>query len=123
MSLTVAEVVQRVSSLLGGRPVQWAPAERLVGDYEGRQRTLEVFDAEAGEQRQLLRDLRPVRAEIERLIGGPLIVIFHTPEESERLYPAVASGRRNRELAAQVTAWMTSDSPGEPTYDPTRSLV
>jgi hypothetical protein len=85
--MTLTEVAQRISAVLGDRRVRWSPAERQVGDYDGRQRTIEVFDAAAGDQRQLLRALRPLRDEVERLIGGPLIVIFHTPAESERLYP------------------------------------
>ena len=91
MALTPETIPDRVSELMGGRPTRWVPADSLVGDFDGRKRALEVFDARAGEQRQLLRRLRPLRQEIERLIGGPLIVIFHTLRETERLYPEVRS--------------------------------
>ena len=37
-----------------------------------------------------MRQLRALRPEIERLIGGSLILIFHTPAETERLYPEVS---------------------------------
>jgi hypothetical protein len=90
-------VPAQISALLGGRPTRWVPASRLVGDYDGRDRTLEVFDADAREQRALLRRLRPLRAEFERQIGGPLIVLFHTPSETARLYPEVRSLRRRHE--------------------------
>lgn len=67
---------------------------------DGRDRTIEVFDAPASEQRALLRLLRPARAEIEAALGGPLIVVFHTPRETERLYPEVSAARRYRELVS-----------------------
>jgi hypothetical protein len=57
-----------------------------MGDYEGRERTLEVFLAEPRAQRALIRSLRPLRPAIEAAAGGPVIVIFHTRAESERLY-------------------------------------
>ena len=74
----------RLSDLLDGRPVRWA--EHVAGDYDGRDRTLEVFNADPAEQRELFRRLRPVRKEMEALAGGPVIVIFHTRTESARLY-------------------------------------
>jgi hypothetical protein len=57
-----------------------------MGDYDGRDRTLEVFNADSGEQRDLLRRLRPIRSELEPIVGGSVIVIFHTRSESARLY-------------------------------------
>ena len=77
---------KRVRDTMDGRPVRWAEAPNLVGDYDGRERTLEVFNADAKDQRMLLRRLRPVREELELAAGGPVIVIFHTSAESARLY-------------------------------------
>jgi len=78
------EFMRRISDLLNGRPVRWA--EDVIGDYDGRDRTLEVFNADPAEQGDLFRRLRPVRKEMEVLAGGPVIVIFHTRTESVRLY-------------------------------------
>jgi hypothetical protein len=75
-----------VSARIGDRPVRWAPPDVASGDYDGRERTLEVFRVASGERRDLLRALRPVRDAIEAVAGGPVVVIFHTPRESERLY-------------------------------------
>lgn len=77
-------VALRVSELLNGRPVRWA--RNVVGDYDGRDRTLEVFNADPREQRELLRWFRPVREELETAVGGPIIIVFHTRSESARLY-------------------------------------
>jgi hypothetical protein len=121
-------IASLVSTLLNGRPTRWTPPERLVGDYDGRENSLEVFDALAGEQRYLLRRLRPFRREIEQEIGGPLIVIFHTPSETARLYPDVEKLRLcNRDgvsgdflevLLLQRSDVLDEPSPVEHTPDP-----
>lgn len=118
MALTVADIPGRVSELLGGRVARWTPLSRQTGDYDGRERTIEVFDAQASEQRALLRQLRPARPEIECLLGGPLIVVFHTPRETERLYPEFSRARGYSELAAVMAEWIRSPHPDQPGYDP-----
>jgi hypothetical protein len=100
-ALTRETIPSLVSEVFGGRPTRWTSRDRLVGDFDGRERTLDIFDASAGEQLALLRRLRPLRQEIEELIGGPLLVIFHTPKETARLYPEVArlrGGSRDRHM-------------------------
>jgi hypothetical protein len=80
------DIPKQVSALLGGRPVRWVPRDRLLVDFDGSMRTLEVFNADPGEQRELLRALRPHRPALEAAAGGPIVVIFHTVAESRRLY-------------------------------------
>jgi hypothetical protein len=77
---------KRLRDIMDGRPVRWVGSSNLVGDYDGRERTLEVFNADAKDQRMLVRRLRPVRDDLELAAGGPVIVIFHTSAESARLY-------------------------------------
>lgn len=86
------DVPRRVAEVLG-RPARWAATADSIGDYDGREHTLDVFDAEAREQLALLRALRAERAELERAAGGPLIVIFHTKAETRRLYGDVLKER------------------------------
>ena len=57
-----AEVPYVVSSLMGCRPARWAPTARLLGDSDGRERTLEIFNAGPKDQLGLLATLRPLRA-------------------------------------------------------------
>ncbi len=80
------EILDRVAEVLGDRPVRWADPGQFIGDYDGRERTLEVFNADASEQRELLRHMRPIREELETVAGGPVVVIFHTRAESARLH-------------------------------------
>lgn len=75
--------------VFGGRTVCWAT--NPVGDYDGRERTLEVFNADAHDQRDLLRQFRDVRSEVEDTVGGPVIVVFHTTKETARLYSAIVA--------------------------------
>jgi hypothetical protein len=69
MMLTREQVPDRVSDLLEGRPTHWIPGSRAVGDYDGRERTLEVFEADPREQLDLLRRLRELRPDIEQAIA------------------------------------------------------
>jgi hypothetical protein len=73
--VTRDEIPKVVSHLLEDRPVRWAVG--VVGDYDGRERTLEVFEAKAADQLDLLRSLRPVRSEIQAAAGGPIVIVFH----------------------------------------------
>ncbi len=86
MTASRDEWLPRLRDVFHGRPVRWGAVEHTVGDYDGRERTLEVFNADAREQRPLLTSLRSVRAELEAVIGGPVVVIFHTTAESARLH-------------------------------------
>jgi len=80
------DVPYLVSNALGGRPVRWAPDEVTIGDYDGRERTLEVFLVNVAERRDLMAALRPLRHEIDTAAGGPVVIIFHSTRESHRLY-------------------------------------
>ena len=81
---TREQILHRVAELLGDRPVRWADPRQFIGDFDGRERTLEVFNADALEQLELLRRMRPIREELEAVAGGPVVVIFHTRTESAR---------------------------------------
>jgi len=67
-----------VSHRLEGRPVRWAPRERLVGDYDGRERTLQVFNADAADQRRLLEEIHRIASDV--------VVIFHSVRQSQERY-------------------------------------
>ena len=86
MNLARDDVPEEVSRALGGLPVRWAPANAAAGDYDGRDRTLEVFLADAAEQREILGILRPERPRLEAAAGGAIIIVFHTRAETRRLY-------------------------------------
>ncbi|MCB9587927.1 MAG: hypothetical protein H6718_21155 [Polyangiaceae bacterium] len=81
---TREEWAERIQAFTG-RPVRWAPADQLWGDYDGRNNTIEIFNVDGPEQRELYHRLRSLREDLESKLGA-LIVIFHTRKESQRLY-------------------------------------
>ncbi|HEY0478297.1 MAG TPA: hypothetical protein VGD37_12320 [Kofleriaceae bacterium] len=91
-----------VRAIIDGRPVRWSSPQ--PGDYDGRDRTLEVFNADAGEQRDLIRRLRAVRTELENAAGGPVVIVFHTRKESARLYADYIEQALRSEIARDVAA-------------------
>ena len=75
-----------VSRLVGWRPVRWTPGRRVVGDYDGRERTIEVFNAEPADQRGLLSAIKKERDLLAKTAGGPLVVVFHSVRQSKERY-------------------------------------
>jgi len=95
----------RLREVFGGRPVRWA--DNAIGDYDGRERTLEVFNVDGRDQLPLRMRLRPLREELENDLGGPVVIIFHTSNETTRLYGEVVAREADRqllELAARLLA-------------------
>ena len=76
--LTREDVPAHVASLIG-RPVRWGS---LVGDFDGRERVLLIFDVPGKEQRALMHQLQPHRAELEAAAGGSIMTLLYTPSES-----------------------------------------
>lgn len=81
----LAEIPQRISEILRGKIVRWVPPDQSVGDYDGRERTIEIFNVPANEQRLMMRLIRSLH------ILETITVIFHTPKETKRLFPDVES--------------------------------
>jgi len=81
--MTKQEIPYLISKLIGDRPVRWA---EVTGNYDGNDRTIEVFETDVEDQRLLFKKLRSLREQSEENIGGPLVIIFHTKQESKRLY-------------------------------------
>jgi hypothetical protein len=72
-----------ISKMIEWRPVRWATTS---GDYDGRDRTIEVFNADAPDQRRLLAQIRKGSRHLEEAFGGPLVVIFHSGKQTAERY-------------------------------------
>jgi hypothetical protein len=83
-----------VSRSVEGRPVRWADARTSLGDFDGREWTLELFDIPRNERRQLQDQLWDLRKEVWDRMGRSLVFIFHTPEATDQHYSWV----RQKEL-------------------------
>ena len=86
MALTKEEIPAKIETLLGC-PTRWLPSDRAVGDYDGRELTLEVFFVDALEEREFHRILWEHRKEFKEAVGGEITAIFHTKIETRRLFP------------------------------------
>jgi len=95
--------VKKLRALMNGRPVRWAEPNSSIGDYDGRGRAIEVFNADFKDQRRLLHQLRPDREDLERAVGGPVTIIFHTTRESARLYSEFIQAALHDEAAEDVS--------------------
>lgn len=115
------QILLRVTELLDDRPVRWSDPGQFIGDYDGRERTLEVFNADAAEQRDLLRRMRPIREELEAVAGGPVVVVFHTRTESARLHAGFVVSYQDN-AALRILAQQIRERLPEATVELTRTL-
>ena len=104
------EWLPRLREVFDGRPVGWA-GSRAVRDYDGRERTLDVFNADARDQLDLLTRFRRLRPAIEVALGGPVIVLFHTTTETTRLYPGIVA-RHLEQQAEELVRRLVDLLPG-----------
>ena len=56
----------------------------MVGNYDGHDRTLQVFNADASDELRLLEHLEPYLPLLEQAAGGPLVVILLSAKQSLR---------------------------------------
>jgi len=85
------EDVPIVVAQLLGRPARWAPEQTLLGDFDGKERTLQVFNAELVDQLRLLEQLEHYRDWLERIAGGPIVVMFLSTRQSLRRWSEQAA--------------------------------
>lgn len=71
------------------RPARWATQGGSVGDFEGRDQTLELFDVTEDEQPDLFESLADFMREARALLGSTPRILFHTPEATSRYYAHV----------------------------------
>jgi hypothetical protein len=81
-----AEVLRIFSEAAQPATVRWTDDRTSYGDFEGRERSIEVFNVPVSKQRTLHRELRNVRRRAAEILGGPVVVLFHSPEATRRHY-------------------------------------
>lgn len=80
------EEVRRFFEKATERPVRWADSATTLGDFDARNVALEIFDVAARDELNLLRVLRSAREWAATKLGVPVVIVFHTPKETDRLY-------------------------------------
>ena len=71
------------------RPVRWAVDAPIIGDFDDRETTIEIFDVQDLQQKKMFLDLGPVRRSASDLLGRSVRVLFHTPQATTRYYADV----------------------------------
>jgi hypothetical protein len=75
---------------------RWVDELTSLGDFEGRDYAIEFFNAPADGQLPLRRALRNTIERAEKLLGRPIVLLFHTPEATARHYHHVVKSRIDR---------------------------
>ena len=84
------DVLQAIARKIGFLyPLRWADQETTLGDYEGRDLTLEVFSIPSREQRLFFRRLREVLGMIQPDLQARVTIVFHTPQSSTEHYASL----------------------------------
>ena len=94
-------------------PLRWADEQTTLGDYEGRDLTLEVFNIPSERQRAYYRKLRSIRHELREELGKRVTLVFHTPEATVRYYGHLFSALNGAEISGTVTIPLSDGGVGE----------
>ncbi|HEY4238204.1 MAG TPA: hypothetical protein VGM88_00230 [Kofleriaceae bacterium] len=76
----------------------------MRGDYDGRERTLEIFNADAAEQWILMDRLDGLLDALETTAGGPVVFVFHTRAQTAELYADVIESMLREDAALDIRA-------------------
>lgn len=81
------EIRRQVREIVGThRPVRWTDHRTTKGDFPGRDWALEVFDVPSSERRELNHRLWGLLTKLWDEKRVAVLVLFHTPENTDRYY-------------------------------------
>jgi hypothetical protein len=97
-------------------PLRWADDQTSLGDFDGRDLAIDVFNIPSQEQRAFFRDLRSIRKELQQHLGHTVTFVFHTPEATAEYYAHLFSKITDAALEGGITIKLSpgglSDSVG-----------
>lgn len=67
-------------------PLRWVDEETSLGDFDGREVAIDVFNITVSKQIVFLTRIRQVRDKIHEMIGHRGVFIFHSPESTRVHY-------------------------------------
>lgn len=67
-------------------PLRWADEKTTMGDFDGRESTIDVFFIPSAEQINFLTQISSIRKQIKEMTGHRCIFIFHSPEATATHY-------------------------------------
>ncbi|MBI5562878.1 MAG: hypothetical protein HY894_08540 [Deltaproteobacteria bacterium] len=67
-------------------PMRWVDEQTTMGDFDGREFTIDVFRVPPSEDFVFLSKIRAARDRIYKMIGSRCLFIFHSPEATRGHY-------------------------------------
>jgi hypothetical protein len=67
-------------------PLRWADDQTSLGDFDGRDLAIDVFNIPPQEQPAFFSELRSIRKELQQRLGRTVTFVFHTPEATAQYY-------------------------------------
>lgn len=84
---TRIEIIRLIeNAIIYAYPLRWVDEKTSLGDFDGREVAIDVFNIPVAEQIDFLTQLRQVRNKIREMIGHRCIFIFHSPESTRMHY-------------------------------------
>ena len=81
------EVLQLIGKVTNyAYPVRWVDEKTTVGDFDGRELSIDVFSVPTAEQINFLCQIRSIMGLIREMTGHRCIFIFHSPEATAAHY-------------------------------------
>lgn len=71
-------------------PMRWVDEQTSVGDFEGREAAVDVFNFEFEDSIKFLGIVRDIRPKLKELLGSTCIFIFHSAEATKTHYSHLA---------------------------------
>jgi len=94
-------------------PLRWADERTTLGDFEGRELTVDVFNIPLNEQNDLYRKLRPLRNELRFELAQRIVFVFHSPEETTRHYSSLFPRLISTEIGQTVHIMVSEGGSGD----------
>jgi len=106
--------LQRLAAATGFRyPLAWTDDRTTLGDYDGRDLTIEVFNIPSNRQRAFFGELSQRRRELADEFGRPVVFIFHTPKVTARYYGHLFAELRGAVITGILTIVLAPGGVGE----------
>src|SRR3989304_5894521 len=84
---TRIEIIRLIENAINyAYSLRWVDEKTSLGDFDGREVAIDVFNIPVAEQIDFLVQIRQVRNKIREMIGHRCIFIFHSPESTRMHY-------------------------------------
>jgi|SRR3989304_6598851 len=93
-------------------PLRLVDEETSLGDFDGREVAIDVFNIHVAEQVDFLTRIRQVRNKIRELIGHRCVFIFHSPDATRIHYPNLFPVTQGVHLEAGSSIHIPLPEPG-----------